>query len=277
MDLARCVAALLLLAACASATSRQPAQPAQPAVTGFEVTGDPESPKGATWVFNGTVDGVEYDLSGILLKPPGAGPFPAVLISHGAQGSAELYGGAIAPTMRGWGLVSIAVNYTHSAGVPIGKPGDENDVGASHANVLRAHMTRELLRQLRYVDMSRVALHGNSMGAFLDAAVLGAYPNDFRAASSTGGGVRPDDVTDGRLPSAAQVRGTRTPTQIHHGGADTSVPLELDERYDSLLTVLGVPHELHVYPGVTHPGMRLDSLMLRRVHDWYVAHGVLSR
>ena len=259
------------IVACASAKTLQ-----QPPPGDFHITGDPESAKGATWTFTGTVDGVEYDMTGILLKPAGRGPFPAVVISHGGQGSAEFYGGAIAPTMRDWGLVCIAPNYTFSAGVPIGRPGDSSEVGASRNNVLRAHMTRELLRRLGYVDMSRVALHGNSMGAFLDAALAGAYPGDFRAASATGGGVRPDDADELMVPSVSQVRAIRTPYQIHHGGADANVPLDLDTRFDSLLTTLGVRHELDVYPGVTHAGMRLDSLMLRRVREWYLNEGVLS-
>jgi dienelactone hydrolase len=269
--IARHAAAALVLAACSSASATPRAQQV---LEGFRVIGDPASPGGATWTFTGRVDGVDYDLSGILLNPAGPGPLPAVVISHGAQGSAQFYGMAVAPTMRDWGLVCIAVNYTHSAGVPIGKPGDDTEVGASRANVLRAHMTRELLRQLGYVDMSRVALHGNSMGAYVNAAVAGAYPTDFRAVSSTGGGVRPDDIIAGPMPSVAQARGIRTPYQIHHGAADTTVPLSMDERLDSLLTSLGVPHELDVYPGVDHGGMRRDPLMLQRVHDWYAAHGI---
>jgi len=70
-----------------------------------------------------------------------------------------MFGSMIGPTMRSWGLVCIAPNYTHAAGVPVGKPGRASERGASEANVLRAHMTHELLRRLGYVDMARVAVH----------------------------------------------------------------------------------------------------------------------
>jgi hypothetical protein len=45
--------------------------------TGFVITGNPESASGATWTFHGTVNGETYDPTGTLLKPHGAGPFPA--------------------------------------------------------------------------------------------------------------------------------------------------------------------------------------------------------
>ena len=171
------------------ARSQAPA-PAAPGT--FTISGDPESADGATWTFQGSVDRVKYDLTGVLLKPTGGGPFPAVVLSHGAQGSAAMIARTVGRTMRDWGLVCIAVNYTHATGVPIGSPGDERDRGASRGNVERAHMAHDLLARLGYVDMGRVALHGHSMGAYLSAAAASRYPTDFRVASTTGGGIRPD-------------------------------------------------------------------------------------
>ena len=266
--------ALLLLAlaalGCAGGSATGPGEGAR----GFRVSGDPESPGGATWTFRDTVDGVAYDLSGVLLKPPGAGPFPAVLLSHGSEGSAAFFASLVGPAMVRWGLVCIAVNYTYAAGVPLGAPGGAAEPGASEANVLRAHMTHELLRRLGYVDMSRVAAHGHSMGAYVDAALLSAYPDDFVAASQTGGGVRPDFIVAGPAPSTAQVRAIRTPIQLHHGDADAVVPLSYDQPFDSLLTVLHVAHELYVYADADHLAVRTSAEMLDRVHAWYAAHGM---
>jgi len=240
----------------------------------FVVTGDPESSSGAAWTYRGTVDGVTYDLAGILMKPPGAGPFPAVVLSHGSDGSAAFFASAIGPTMRQWGLVCVAANYTHASGVPLGAPGDASAPGASEANVLRAHMTHELLRRLPYVDMSRVAVHGHSMGAYLDVATIAEHPNDFLVGSQTGGGVRPDFIITGPAPTVSQARGVRIPYQMHHGDADNVVPLSYDQRFDSVLAATGEPHELYVYAGADHLAVRLSPLMLSRVHDWYAAHGM---
>jgi hypothetical protein len=52
------------------------------------------------------------------------------------------------------------------------------------------------------------------------------------------------------------------------------VPLSYDQRFDSLLAAMGVPHALHVYPGEDHLAVRLDPNMLARVHAWYADHGM---
>ena len=245
-----------------------------PSDTGFVVQGNPESSSGATWTYRGTVDGTTYDLSGVLLKPAGAGPFPAVILSHGSEGSAAFFASLTAPTMLQWGLVCIATNYTHASGVPIGAPGDASEPGASAANILRAHMTFELLGRLGYVDMSRVALHGHSMGAYVNAALAGAFPADFRVGSQTGGGVRPVEIFAGPAPTIGQTETIRTPFQLHHGELDTTVPLNYDQRFDSLLTAKSVEHELYTYPGEDHLQVRLDPTMFERVRSWYSAHGM---
>ena len=242
--------------------------------TGFVITGNPETAAGATWTFRNTLDGVTYDLAGVLLKPAGAGPFPAVVLSHGSEGSAAFFASLVAPTMVQWGLVCIAVNYTHATGVPIGAPGTTSDPGASEANVLRAHMTHELLRRLGYVDMSRVAVHGHSMGGYLDVAEAAEFPNDFRVASHTGAGVRPSAIIFGPAPSPTQAENLRVPYQMHHGDADATVPLSYDTRLDSLLTAHGVDHQLFEYPGEDHLTVRTDPNALSRIHDWYAAHGM---
>ena len=61
-----------------------------------------------------------------------------MILSHGSEGSGAFLASLLAPTMVDWGLVCIAPNYTHAAGVPIGAPGDASQPGASQANVDRA-------------------------------------------------------------------------------------------------------------------------------------------
>ena len=245
-----------------------------PPDTSFVVSGDPASGTGAAWTYKGTVGGVAYDLTGVLYKPAGPGPFPAVVFSHGRGSSAADFGSIIAPTMVSWGLVCIGVNYTLASGVPLGSPGTLADSGASLANVERAHQAHELLRKLGYVDMARVAAHGHSMGAFVTVAPVGAYPTDFRVASHTSGGIRPAFIVTGGAATVAQASTITTPYQTHHGDADSTVALSYDQRLDSLFTAHGVEHVLYVYPGLGHNDVRSLPLMLQRVHDWYAAHGM---
>jgi dienelactone hydrolase len=266
-----------LLAGCSSSSPSTPTTTPAPGVApALAVEGDPESPQGATWSYRGTIDGTSFDLHGILLKPRGSGPFPAVILSHGAGGSATAYSRGVAQEMVQWGLVCIATNYTHAGGVPLGAPGTSNEPGASQANVLRGHAVHELLRGLGYVDMSRVAAHGHSMGAFVTTALTGAYPFDFRVASHTAGGVRPDagGATGAAAPTDSQARAARAPYQVHHGDADVVVPIAMDQRFVAMLQSSGVTHEFHVYPGGSHDDVARNATVLSRVRAWYAAHGL---
>ncbi|MET0556468.1 MAG: hypothetical protein ABW221_25755, partial [Vicinamibacteria bacterium] len=144
--------------------------------------------------------------------------------------------------------------------------------GASAANVLRAHKTRDLLSCFRGVDTTRVAAHGNSMGAFVTGQLLGTYPQDFRVASQTSGGVAGGNAT--QAAAAAQIV---TPFQVHHSEADTTVPIEFADALVAILAGNQVTYDYRVaeYPGYTHAQMGQDPAMLERVREWYQEHGVL--
>jgi dienelactone hydrolase len=248
--------------------------PTEPTVncSAFVVTGDPRSAGGATWTYQSTDSGTRYVLEGVLFLPAGAGPFPAVIISHGKGGAPRGYSANVARNMVAWGLVAIGVMYTHA---PDGEDlGNEpaGDDGASQANVLRAHKARDLVSCVGNVDMRRVAAHGHSMGAFVTGQLLGSYPSDFRAASHTAGGVS-EGPNATRRAAAEQIV---TPYQLHHGDADMVVALFQDQTLDSILTANDIPHELNIYTGHDHQEMTLDTVMLERVHNWYRAHGVLQ-
>jgi dienelactone hydrolase len=247
-----------------------PGAPGDPALT---ITGDPESASGATWTLVGTLDGTTVDLQGLLLKPRGPGPFPAVVLSHGAGDNAQSYGRELGIVMRTWGLVCIAVNYTHARGVPMGAPGTLLQQGASAANAFRAHAAVTILARLRGVDVHRVAAHGHSMGAFVTTSFVAAYPADVRVASHTSGGVLLDAIqTKGMpMPSVAEARRIQAPYQWHHGLLDYVVPFLLDRRFDSVLTA---PHEGHLYTRLSHGQVATDPEVLSRIRAWYTTHGM---
>jgi len=262
---AMCAAMLAVAVAC-------PGTASPGTLHGFVLTGNPAGTNGATWTYRDTLAGVIYDLEGILLKPAGTSKLPAVVISHGHDNNVNTYSINIARTMRAWGLVCIATNYTHAAGVPAGSPGDSTQPGASQPNLLRARKCIEILDSLGYVDTTRIAAHGNSMGAFLTAAFVGTYPRLFRVASQSAGG-----VNDYRLAwtKSAQAGGIIVPYQHHHGDADTTVPIQDDYRLDSILAAKGTTHQFYVYPGYNHVMMGFDSTMLSRVHTWYITYGLV--
>jgi acetyl esterase/lipase len=238
----------------------------------WRIDGDPTAAGGASWTYHSTDAGTEYDLTGALFAPAGAGPFGAVVVSHGAGGNAAGYSSNVARTMRGWGLVAIATNYTHAPdAIDAGRLPQGGD-GASDANVARAHKARDLLSCMAGVDMTRLAAHGHSMGAFVTGQLLGVYPGDFRAASHSAGGANDTGPNATRAGVAAAIR---TPYQLHHGDADVVVDVALDRTLDSILAANATAHELVVYPGFTHEQIALDATMLARVREWYRLHGVL--
>lgn len=238
----------------------------------FLVTGDATRDNGATWSYSSTDDGVSYALTGTLFMPAGSGPFPGVVISHGAGGNASGYSANVARTMRGWGMVAIATNYTHAGGLSGATLLPAGGDGASDANVQRGHKTRNLLGCIPAVDMLRLAAHGHSMGAFVTGQLIGTWPEDFRAASHSAGGASETGPNSTRSAVAAQIL---APYQLHHGDADTVVGISLDQELARILSSSDVAHELITYPGYSHEQIALDAGMLERVRAWYTLHGVL--
>lgn len=236
------------------------------------VTGDPTSNAGATWTYTSTDDGVAYALSGVLLAPQGAGPFPAVVVSHGKGGAATGYSRNVGVTMRGWGMVAIATGYSHGvmpSGAPLGAD------GASPENLARAYKARLLLQCVPSVDLRRVAAHGHSMGAFVTAGLLAAHGSLFVAASHTAGGIREAGQPAGPSPTVTEANRIRVPYQLHHGDLDTVVALGMDRLLAQTLTANGVRNELLVYPGLDHDDVPLDATVLSRVRAFYMDVGVL--
>ena len=247
-----------------------------PILAGFQLSGDPESSSGATWIYKATTDGVVYDLRGILLKPRGQGPFPAVLLSHGGMQNALAMIPA-ATEMVTWGLVCIATNYTHATdtGAPIGSPGTEGERGANQSNILRARKVLEILKSLDYVDINRVAAHGYSNGGFVTIATVATYPSFFRVASHAAAGVQdPASGSPPSAPSPSLAAGVKTPYNMHHGDPDETNPLSSDQRLAAILDASGVPHELWVYPGAGHVGFVQTPEFYTRIRAWYTRFGL---
>jgi dienelactone hydrolase len=249
--------------------------------TKLQVTGTSTSPGGATFTYDSIDEGTHYRLRGILVAPSGAGPFPAVVISHGKGGTPNGYSKMMATHMASWGLVAIGVQYSHA-------PSDDGEPqgadGASTENILRAYKARQLLSCVAPVDQQRVAAHGHSMGAFVTGGLLASYPTAFRAASHTAGGTCPAGNPCTPETLAPQIR---TPYQLHHGDNDCTVGLRLGQALDTVLATSNVSHELRVYeytrPMCTcpcnaddHQLITQDASMLSRVRDWYTSHRVLK-
>lgn len=242
-----CHAALFIAALCISqpATS-QPgnSQPAREPLPGFQRDGE-------RWTYRSG----ELSLRGILLKPDGPGPFPAVLISHGLGGSAQTFGLAKAREMVKWGLVCLACDYTHAGG-PGGKKLDpqgpeRQTYGASEENLQRAAKCLDILASLPEVDGQKLCAYGHSMGGFVTIGLAAKEPSRLVAAAISGSGVAPREGF--AAPSADAAAKIKTPFIIFHGSIDNTVRPAQSQSFQEILDKNGVAAERHVFAGINHP------------------------
>jgi acetyl esterase/lipase len=218
---------------------------------------------GERWTFR---DG-DFEMSGVLLKPTGKGPFPGVLISHGLGGSAESFGRQKASEMVRWGVVCIAPNYAHSR-----NGGDRSQMGASEENLRRAAACLEILRQLPEVDPERLAAYGHSMGGFVTIGLAATHPKGLIAAAITGSGIAPQAGFP--APSAATAAKVRTPFLMLHGADDTTVRPEQSLALKKVLDENSVPNDRLIADGQGHPiDQTMREEVFRLVREWFVKNG----
>ncbi|MBM3911552.1 MAG: hypothetical protein FJ350_00935 [Sphingomonadales bacterium] len=240
---------------------------------GLTLIGNPESTNGATWTYQQTINGTVYNLQGILFKPVGTGPFPAVIINHGTGGNVNGYSKNVSRKMVQWNSVCIATNLCHSGGVPIGSPGDSSlsNFGASTNNYLRAMKCWDILAALGYVDTNCIMAFGHSRGAYTTTGLVATYPSKFSAAGHTAGGVSPQ--VGFSAPTTTLAAQITCPYIIHHGDSDNTVPISMDTLLNHVLNNTGIPHQFYRYNGYTHSSISQDSLMFERTKQWFLSHG----
>jgi dienelactone hydrolase len=248
-------------ALCLAASMPMPAQ----SLPGFTLTGE-------SWSYD-PADGGPV-ISGILSKPPGAGPFPAVLISHGKGGTAAGFALPKARVMTNWSLVCIGPNYTHAGSGSL--PELE---GWSPENGRRAAACLTILESLGYVDLSRVAVYGNSMGAFVSAGFCGAMTNRIRAAAITTGGSSGTANTNFPSPAIQEVQAVVAPFLLLHGTEDTIVPPAQSANLQFVLNSNSVPNNRILFEGISHDlhsNPATSNTVLTLIRDWFAQWGMLE-
>ena len=114
-------------------------------------------------------------LSAELIKPQGAGPFPAVVLMHGCNGLWRPWGGLWAGRLVRWGYVTVRVD---SFG-PRGHPDGICDTPLMVYPLTRAadaHAAKDYLMRLPFVDQDRIAVMGMSHGG---STTLAAVENTY--------------------------------------------------------------------------------------------------
>ena len=142
-----------------------------------ETTTDAYTRQQVTYRSNGTL------VSGVLLRPHGRGPFPAVVLNHGyIEPSAYATGQGMARE-QDWlaraGFVVLHTDYRgHAAGDPAGDLERELRLGYARDSI-NAVLA---LEKLPYVDADKTAMVGRSMGGGVTLNALVAAPGLVDAA-----------------------------------------------------------------------------------------------
>lgn len=232
-----------------------------------------ETFEGSAWeevTFSAT-DGTE--LQGWLLRPPGDGPWPTILHTHGGPTSVQQ--ATFNPTAQAWvdhGYALLSVNYRGST--TFGESFREalsGSVGVTDVgDVVAAH--RWLIESGTAIP-SRIIKNGYSWGGYLTLQVLGTHP-DLWAAGIAGApvadfaegfeiqndymraydvalfGGSPTDVPDRyRVASPiTHVDAITAPLLVSHPENDSRTPLPPVQRFVDELAARGGTVELHVMP-----------------------------
>ena len=211
-------------------------------------------------------------IHGILVHPSGPGPFPAIIVSHGKGGTAETFARSKAEEFKKWGMVTIAVDYTHSMA---GGATTRNDDRYSKENMKRAMKALDLLKQQPYVDSRRIAAYGNSMGAFLTIGLAAEPRAGLKAAIITAGGLSSKEGYP--APTADVAKKIRVPFLIIHGENDTTVPPDRSIRLKDVLDENKVENERKTYPGEGHNVHQTRSKeVYEDIKNWLIKYKVLG-
>lgn len=174
--------------------------------------------------------------------PIGAGPFPVVIMLHGAGAL-----GAGNDDFADW-CTTLADHGYYAEFIEYYSQTDETltideMVKAMSTYIAEIHSGIDALKQNSAVDSKRVALMGYSLGAILSLSYGATYPGEI-AAIVEYYGFFPKELVDHTA--------TMPPVLILHGAADRLVPVSAARDLDALLSKQGRPHEIRIYPGAQH-------------------------
>jgi uncharacterized protein len=221
-------------------------------------------------------------VSGVLLRPHGRGPFPAVVLNHGYIEPSIYVTGQGMAREQDWlaraGFIVLHTDYRgHAAGDPAGDLERETRLGYARDSI-NAVLA---LEKLPYVDPDKTAMVGRSMGGgvtlnalvaspgLVDAAVIYAsvsssFLDNLRHFTAPN---RPEAVqglyarfgTPQQEPGFYRGLSSRTyfdritePVLIHHGAVDATCPPAWSRTTQRLLEQAGVDSTLVEYPGEDH-------------------------
>ena len=224
-------------------------------------------------------------LHGLLYKPVGNGPFPAVLYNHGSAPGLDnnqafdligpifvAHGWAFfAPYRRGQGLSSDAGPYI---GDEIRRAGAAGGITLAAQTMVRLLGTEQLqdqmsalgwLKRQPFIKSDKIAVMGNSFGGV--ETVLGAEQGGYCAAVDASGGAESwEQAPDLRSTMLRAVRHSRSPILFFQAKNDYS--LAPSQALYGAMKAANKPTELRIYPRYGHSPQEGHSFAYRGVEVW---------
>ena len=224
----------------------------------------------------------DVTVSGVLLRPRGRGPFPAVVLNHGyIEPSIYVTGQGLMREqdyLARAGFVVLHTDYRgHAASDPASDRSREARLGYTRDTINAV----QAVKKEPYVDPDRVAMLGRSMGGGVTYNAIVAKPGLVKAAvvfapvssdfvdnfNRWTVAERPDAAaatyrrygTPQQEPEFYRGLSARTyfdritePVLIHHGTLDESCPIAWSHETQRLLQRAGVDSRLEIYRGEHH-------------------------
>jgi dienelactone hydrolase len=211
-------------------------------------------------------------IKGYLYLPPGPGPFPAIIYSHGSVLRGEL----AQPRRFEWLAYRLArLGYATFVAERRGYGGSEGNgvIGNEGLNSLRYGAPGEVrdvlaaidfLKRRPEIDGTRIALLGKSLGGFVSLLAAAEQP-ELRAVVSLAGGYGSGDrmmspamlFIQSELQAAA--RRIQVPTLVMHAENDRVVPVSLSRMVVDELQRRDIPAIGKIYPPFTVAGKEMEG------------------
>lgn len=206
-------------------------------------------------------------LRGLLYRPPGPGPHPAVLYNHGSGAATPTYERQAAelaphftrrgyafffPLRRGQGLSAgqgEAINDRMAAALRDGGPAARMRV---MAELLATEQTGDVLAALAFlktqpgIDSARIAVAGISFGGIVTVFAAERAPGIRAAVAAAPAALAWADAPELRERLLASARGARVPVFLFQAANDQN--LEPTERLAAEMARAGRPHVRKIYP-----------------------------
>jgi dienelactone hydrolase len=218
-------------------------------------------PSMATTTPSGTSEQIPIEL----VRPDGAGPFPAVVIMHDCSGLGRRSGGApgrwATELVRRGYVVLMPDSFTtrgHPDGVCTDASPSRDDV-SPRRRVRDAYAALAYLRALSYVDGAHVGLMGGSHGGstILSSMIAPESDTDRLATEKRGGfaaavALYPGCMASRRTWSHTGVYRPLAPLLILIGDKDDWTPAEPCRKLTEAAQQAGYPMTIKIYPGAYH-------------------------